>query len=237
MAKTLALVPMRLPSWPRRAMLFGVGAFPLLGGIGWSGNWLLPFNAAILLVVGLAFGGAFLSRHPAWGLSALLATVVTLASLGLLAQQVMLVKTPGGYRMEFRMFADGVRGLDVRNARVQQVDLDLLRRGTLAVSAGSPLLAPEGGYLVPRRIEPYFFESPFRYVASSSPNVGARWRDALAWQTREAALRRDQTPAVWRDSPKIWTLYGGAMLLAALALALLANLAALLGRAVLGAAR
>ena len=244
MAEALSIPPARSSFAPRLTMLLGIALFPSLSlnsiGLTTDAYAVGPLSGSFLFygTLGLALGGAFFARRPLWRLSALVALVGTLASLLLLSREIVIVATPWGAEMESREVIGAYPAYYRRTADAQTTDLYLLKRGVTAVKAGHPLPAPEGGYLVPRRVEArQDYDSPYRFASSPTPDVGEAWDDAFRRQSRALAETRLRERLPMVDSRLGWFKQGFGTLLLTLVVALLANLAALLGRALRGDAR
>ena len=251
MAKALSIPPARSSFASRLTMLLGIAIFPSLSSIGleMSAYATGPLSGSFLLysTLALALGGAFFARRPSWRLSVLVALLGTLASLFLLSREIVIVATPWGAEMQPREAIGAYPAYYARLAKSQATDLRLIDAGARAAKTGHPLPAPEGGYLVPKRVEasqgddsPHptqGYDSPYRFAASPTPDVGEAWNEAFRRQSRALAETRLQERLPMVDSPVGWLQQGFGTLLVTLVLGFSANLAALLGRAVLGAAR
>lgn len=231
-------------------MLLGIAIFPSLSSIGleMSAYATGPLSGSFLLysTLALALGGAFFARRPSWRLSVLVALVGTLASLFLLSREIVIVATPWGAEMESREVIGAYPAYYARLAKSQATDLRLIGAGAKAAKSGHPLPAPEGGYLVPKRVEanqgddsPHptpGYDSPYRFAASPSPDVGEAWDDAFRRQSRALAETRLREGLPMVDSRLEWFKQGFGTLLVTLVVALIANATALIGR-VLGGPR
>lgn len=230
--------------WPVATMLLGIGLFASLPSIGVEMmDQYVPVTQGALMAgiaVGAALIGAAIARRSAWIFSGVATLAGTVVGMVVLSTQVVAVAAPWGDEMLPRGSEGQVPESFRLSAEMQKADLLLLEKGTRAARNGSPLLAPEGGYLVPTRLSAETtraYSSPLRYTSAQNSDVAPVWSTMLVWQHKAYTETQKWATVPTADSSGAWVRRGLSTSVIGLVLAIGANLLALLSRTLFGAPR